>query len=170
MAQDGSLPIVTHCGYTDLSMFTEYIGEEYEGGYYAGAVRYLAPEEQALFEVFIVDGLLVDHRGWPIDADTTEFFGSDSDLWSPYGIYVMDHCGRIFLTFLHETGLFHHSTFLAGQPVASAGELLVIDGLIVYLDNASGHYKPPGGIAAQVVHRLKVLEADLSCAEVRWLF
>ncbi len=159
---------ISYCGYVDLSMFARFDGEEYPGGYYAGAVRYLSPDETPLFEITIVDGRVVDHRGWLVDSDTTEYFGSD--MWSPYAIFVMDHCGRIFLTHLHETGLFHHSTFLAGAPVASAGEMLIIDGLIVYLDNASGHYRPPSGIAQQIVHRLKFLGADLSCAEVNWLF
>ena len=159
---------MAYCGYEMLGMLAKFRGEERPGGYYETAVAYLTPDQKWSFEVHVIAGRLVDRRGWPIDADTTEFFGAD--LWSPYGIFVMDECGRIFLTYEHETGLFHHSTFLAGGPVSSAGEILVVDGWIVYLDNASGHYQPPARFASQVVHRLKAMGADLTHTEIRWLF
>ena len=32
------------------------------------------------------------------------------------------------LSFHHFVGEFHHSSFLAGAPVASAGEMVIVDG------------------------------------------
>jgi len=37
---------------------------------------------------------------------------------------------------------FHHSSFLAGQPVACAGEIQVNNGILEAISNASGHYLP----------------------------
>ena len=37
---------------------------------------------------------------------------------------------------------FHHSSFMAGQPVSFAGELQVTDGMLRVVTNKSGHYKP----------------------------
>jgi len=41
-----------------------------------------------------------------------------------------------------ESDVKHHSSFLAGRPVAAAGTLFIKDGKIVSIDNASGHYRP----------------------------
>lgn len=38
--------------------------------------------------------------------------------------------------------LFQHTSFLAGEPVAAAGELLVDQGRLMWLSNKSGHYRP----------------------------
>jgi hypothetical protein len=37
----------------------------------------------------------------------------------------------------------NHSTFLAGKEVACAGEIVIEDGKLLYVSNASGHYAPP---------------------------
>ncbi|MEO8022706.1 hypothetical protein [Polaromonas sp.] len=42
----------------------------------------------------------------------------------------------------HERGLFHHSSFMAGEQVVSAGMLRCHDGIITALSPKSGHYKP----------------------------
>ena len=40
---------------------------------------------------------------------------------------------------------FHHSSFLAGNPVACAGEIEVRRGQLIGISNASGHYMPSAG-------------------------
>jgi hypothetical protein len=45
---------------------------------------------------------------------------------------------------------FHHSSFLAGEPVASAGEIRAKNGVLELVSNASGHYEPPKGLLFQV--------------------
>ncbi len=152
------------CPYETLAMFSKYIGEEEAGGYYTTAVPYLNEVERKAYQVFISEGLLVDHRGRPVDALRASLLGAE--LFSLQAIYVMDDCGRIFMTYHHEVGLFHHSSFLSGAPISAAGEMLVVDGRILEIDAASGHYRPPPDATRQLIHRLQALGADLSMTRI----
>ncbi len=58
-----------------------------------------------------------------------------------YGIYVMSDEGNIHVS-SHAVGNRHHSSLLAGEDVAAAGEMSVTDGRLKYLSNKSGHYTP----------------------------
>lgn len=59
--------------------------------------------------------------------------------------------------------IFHHSSFLAGQPVAAAGELEFDDGgHLVSISNASGHYKPSSPFTVQVLRRFSQIGVDIS--------
>ena len=66
--------------------------------------------------------------------------GEDDESWIPAGI------GR--------QNVIHHSSFLAGAPVAAAGEIKVVNGRLVSISNGSGHYRPPPGY---LINFLKVL-------------
>ena len=50
--------------------------------------------------------------------------------------------------------VFHHSSFLAGAPVAAAGEMQVSGGIVDYISNQSGHYLPPGPFLEQAQQQL----------------
>ena len=50
---------------------------------------------------------------------------------------------------------FHHSSFLAGQAVAGAGEMQVRDGQIELVSDASGHYRPGSKQMLQTVQELE---------------
>lgn len=65
--------------------------------------------------------------------------------------------------------LLHHSSFLAGGPVAAAGMLGATDGRLTYLSNNSGHYSPPRPLMLQMLSRLHALGADLSRTSVYFL-
>ena len=147
-------------------MLEKYEGEETPGGYYTTAVPYLNEEQRKNYQVFVQEGLLVDAQGHLVDAHRASMMGSD--LISLQAIYVMDACGRIFMTYHHEVGLFHHSSFLSGGPISAAGEMLVVDGRILEIDSASGHYRPPPQATEQLVHRLRILGADLSMATLNF--
>jgi hypothetical protein len=56
-------------------------------------------------------------------------------------IFVMGLDGKIYIG-SHELGIFHHSSFLAGGPVAAAGEIVIKDGVILLITAKSGHYRP----------------------------
>ncbi|MBN1995248.1 MAG: hypothetical protein JW953_21340 [Anaerolineae bacterium] len=86
--------------------------------------KYLKTEaERVPFEVFVKDGLLVHPDGTPVN--TTSLIGGSNT------IFVMDpQGGRIFIKADPTRFEFHHSTFLAGQPVAAAGDLDVVNGVI----------------------------------------
>ena len=57
-------------------------------------------------------------------------------------IFVMDETGRFFASKRQARGEFHHSSFLAGEPVAAAGEITVDQGVVKAVTLKSGHYKP----------------------------
>ncbi len=50
--------------------------------------------------------------------------------------------GKIYLSKNYEFGKFHHSSFLAGEKVAAAGEIYIERGVIKTITDGSGHYKP----------------------------
>ena len=50
----------------------------------------------------------------------------------PSGLFAADHM----------TNEFHHSSIFAGEAVDFAGEIRVVDGRLLELNNKSGHYKP----------------------------
>ena len=152
------------CPYSSIAMLAEYQGEEHEGGYYDTPVRYLDETTRRPFRVFVSDGLLVDANGHVIDAERAAFLSDDEA--SPHAIFAMDECGRIYLSFHHYVGEFHHSSFLAGAPVAGAGEMLIVDGRLLVLNNSSGHYRPPRSIAQQVIKHLLYQGVDMSMTKI----
>jgi len=56
-------------------------------------------------------------------------------------IYVMSKEGNLHVT-SHKIGIRHHTSPLAGQNVAAAGEMAVNAGNLTWLSNKSGHYAP----------------------------
>ena len=54
----------------------------------------------------------------------------------------MDEYGNIYASKYQAPGEFHHSTLVAGGPVAGAGELHVEDGRLIRVTDNSGHYTP----------------------------
>lgn len=85
-----------------------------------------------------------DARGFAFNNDGTPFTtrgmetAHSGDGW---GVFVCDPNGKLYAR-SHEVGYFHHSTFLAGRPVAAAGELLSDDtGKIRIITAKTGHYK-----------------------------
>lgn len=76
-------------------------------------------------------------------------------------IYVMRQDGEIFIYNERNVDMtidtreyFIHPSFLGGQPVAGAGEITVNAGLVTYLSNGSGHYRPDETVLCQVVKEL----------------
>ncbi len=70
-----------------------------------------------------------------------------------WAIYVVSPRGQWFAG-SHRVGAFHHSTFLGGRPVLSAGEMQVSKGVVTLLTAKSGHYQPT---MEQFVNGLKSL-------------
>jgi len=54
----------------------------------------------------------------------------------------MSENGKIYLSKNYTFGQFHYSSFLAGKPVAAAGEMVIEKGIIKTVTDGSGHYKP----------------------------
>jgi len=113
-------------------------------------VKYFTPREQDAAEVVIQGGKFYQKK---VDAGGNVVVGGDGkpqleplNTRRPGGgekaIFVMDGQGRIFATNTQKEGEVHHSSLLAGQPVAMGGELKVVDGVLQEINNFSGHYKP----------------------------
>ena len=66
-----------------------------------------------------------------------------------WGAYAIDRYGNLFVEKANRswqegqrTAQFNHSTLCAGRAVICAGTIKVSKGLITYISNESGHYKP----------------------------
>jgi hypothetical protein len=123
------------------TMRDDFIGEE-EGKHFRGSkVIYLNEVDRLKYKVTVKkDGLLYDSKEELIN--------------NPDGIYVMDEAGEIYIH-TKQVGKFHHSSFLAGGPVAAAGEIKIKDGVIKFIDRSSGHYHPEPEHFDQVIEELK---------------
>jgi hypothetical protein len=86
-----------------------------------------------------------------------------------FAIFVMDEDGNIYAG-QHRVGLFHHSSFTAGRPVAAAGELKVSGGKLVQLTAKSGHYQPTPENTWNVVKQMAALGVSFAGTEIKvWI-
>jgi len=69
-------------------------------------------------------------------------------------IFIMDEHGAIYASKIHHRGKFHHSSFLAGQSVASAGEIVAENGVIKKITRRKGHYQPTLSQSEQFLKKL----------------
>ena len=80
-------------------------------------------------------------------------------------LFVMSCAGEILVS---PAGVHvRHSSLAKGVCVASAGWLRVRAGRIDYLDNFSGHYRPPLQTLARVIRQLHLAGVDVSGLKVR---
>jgi hypothetical protein len=144
--------------FTTKEMLKSYVGEE-TGKIWGTKVKYLNPLERTALEVFVKDGKLIDISGKLYDTTTAKsVFGSGKGK----AIFVMDESGKMYISQTQTVGKFHHSSFLSGKPVASAGEIVVENGKIIEISNRSGHYQPTQIINLQVINELKRRGIDTS--------
>lgn len=74
-------------------------------------------------------------------------------------MYVMSSAGDIY-AYPAELNKFHHSSFLKGAPVASAGEIRTNkNGAVTYINNQSGHYRPNAKEFIQVILELATMRS-----------
>lgn len=108
----------------------------------------------------------LDHQDMP--KNTINIYGPNTF------IYVMDNDGHLFI-YHNEIpcprfSVFHHSSFLKGQPVRSAGTLTVEDGRLTRITVESGHYQTT---PKNILNCLKVLQEqgiDLSQTKLVYTF
>lgn len=127
-------------GTKDLErIYTTGSKKEFEKG-----VLYLSEKERETYEIFVQHDKIVD-----IDGNLVDTHGSISILEdgfpaeTDYAIFVMSEEGKLYLSKNYAYGKFHHSTFLAGKPVAAAGEMVIEKGIVKIVTDGSGHYQPP---------------------------
>lgn len=146
-----------------------------------GSVQYLKKAERLDKMMVLNSDSLLCHAFSPtLPASTSEkpfpkpecmekewfgFSGFDRQHW----MYAMDSYGNLFIskppddagvrTMLKDRGFafFNHSSFNAGREVTSAGMITIQSGMLRWIDNNSGHYKPTPD---KVQQALKLLAAD----------
>ena len=143
-----------------LDLIEKYKGEEKKG------VLYLNAEQRESYRVYFCKELLCDQKEQPLNPEhlgpkslIKPFSNTDqqkqTNLQRGLAIYVMNAKGEIWLSFDSKDHYFHHSTLLAGQPIAAAGEMIIFQGKLYAINNQSGHYQPPPIVLKRV---LSVLE------------
>ncbi|WP_157229160.1 hypothetical protein [Nocardia brevicatena] len=151
---DPNRPTHLHPLYRTTELQPEFQGENLPGNpvWNGKQVRYLNAEERLSFRIHVHNGILYNNDGQPIDTMNSR------TLWTPGGgraIFVMDSVGNIYSSPYHILGEFHHSSFLAGMPVAGAGELQVAQGRVQLISDHSTHYRPARYFTRQVVDNLR---------------
>jgi hypothetical protein len=133
------------------AMMSRYSGEE-TGEVWGTRVKYMdtAERQEAKLTFDSFTGLIFDPRGRLFDT-TSCMNGFDRG----HAIFVMDHNGDCYASYTSIVGKIHHSTFLAGQPVATAGSMMVRNGQLLEVTRRSGHYRPTVGQHIQVVDSLQ---------------
>jgi len=137
---------------------TKPLNSQYEGEHLPGndvwpgrQVTYLDAAGREQYRLIPRDGKLVDVNGQPFDtaASASQHSGPGK------AIFVMDEQGNVYASKVHSVGEFHHSSFMAGKPVAGAGELEVRNGEVIGITDRSGHYWPTRDMTRQTVERLR---------------
>jgi hypothetical protein len=136
----------------------EYVNEQNGTSEFFGSrkIHYETSQVSSSYRVTIKDGLLYDSTGSLLSTHTRNRVN---------GLFVMDEAGNFYIA-SGSYGYFHHSSFLAGQAVASAGEIEVHYGRVYYLSNNSGHYKIPSEGLIEAGQTLAKQRVDLSSTRV----
>ncbi|MGH3656416.1 MAG: hypothetical protein ACRDUA_07135, partial [Micromonosporaceae bacterium] len=110
------------------------------------------------------DGRLYDSKGRRFDTRNL------ADESSGYGCanFAMDAAGNIYATTEQRYGKLRikHPSFLAGGEVAAAGTIRVIDGVVEFIANDSGHYEPTHDFTLQAVESLREKNVPLDGANL----
>ena len=111
--------------------------------------------QQAMTRIALRGGLLYGADGALLDTSRMVTAASGPG-WC---IYVMSGENNIHVS-SHSVGGRHHSSLLAGENVACAGEMEVRRGKLVTLSNKSGHYQPEPVYLTQVIRVLSDAGVD----------
>ncbi|MGA4785894.1 hypothetical protein [Nocardia sp. AB354] len=144
-------------------MMDQYVGEQIPGRRWPTGVWYYDDVGRQQFRLRIHEGRIYDAQGRLFDTR------SGVSVWNGQGnaIFVMDEHGNLYASLFQQPGVFHHSSFLAGAPVAGAGELVVINGELQLITDSSGHYRPGHDYTLQVVDRLRAMGVPITRDQIR---
>ena len=143
-----------------LKILKKYEGEQHQG------VLYLSTIQREKYRVHFCEQRLCDRHGQVLNPKHkgpkqafTSFPVQQKEIENDQqglAIFVMDSQGELWLSFEAKAKYFHHSSLLAGGPVAAAGEMIIFQGKLYGINNQSGHYQPPPIVIKRV---LSVLHA-----------
>jgi hypothetical protein len=123
---------------------------------------YLADEKKPYDSQAATDSALANKKYATYGAleQTRRSYGSYPAIW------VMDPTGRLYVSSTPQPGIFNHSSFLGGGSVICAGEIIIIEGKITFINNGSGHYKPPDEALINAIDKLREQGVQLDPALV----
>jgi hypothetical protein len=140
-------PHLTVTQFYTKPMERKFSGEQYgQSAYYGPNVRviYFTPDIQEQMRLHLIDGKIYSSNG---ELFNTEQTGS--------AIFVMDGAGNIYAYPHNLSIVIHHSSLISGAPTASSGEMVVRDGVLIYINRLSGHYVHSIGMYEQILTRFK---------------
>lgn len=151
--------------FVTTSMRDKYEGENKLGNriWNGEAVKYYDERGRQKFLLTVREGKIYDATGRLFN---TTGLGRRHD---GHVIFVMDRDGRIFASKYDNPGEFHHSSLVAGEPVAAAGTIHVKNGVLQGMRDASGHYKPRRSFTLQAIHYLRSLGVDIKPEQVYFI-
>ncbi len=118
-------------------------------------IVYLNEEQRKDYELKIENGLIKTDREGILNTPP-----STADHPQAH-VFVVSGKGKIY-TAIYQRGTMNHSSFLAGAPVRSAGELIVENGKITAITDKSGHYETSREMLLEGVKALRRKGVDLS--------
>lgn len=139
-------------------MLSFYVGEDKLGNHiWPTPVRYLSEGDRDAYRLEVQNGRIYDVHGNLFDTTSSSTVFSQQGL----AIFVMDAEGTIYASMYQRVGDFHHSSLVAGEAVAAAGEIGAKNGILVAITDKSGHYTPRKAFTEQFVTRLRGLGVDM---------
>ena len=127
--------------FMDYDTITDRIAKDSMGYAQYGRVQYMDKTARLQCLVLYENGIFAQPDGLPYSTVHTVSMGGNRiiDMWA------MDRYGNLFIKRSEPSNTaayFNHSTFCAGREVICAGMICIDNGVLVYIDNSSGHYKP----------------------------
>jgi hypothetical protein len=128
-------------------------------------VRFMPKSERIRFMLVVdtLDGRIYEGFNKVFDSTKSrDGFPYVIDLYGSW--YSADHAGE--RDRMDEDTRFNHSTFNAGKEVVSAGIVKATNGVLSYIDNNSGHYKPTRNNLHNAVTILSGFGIDFSAIQI----
>lgn len=133
-------------------------------------VRYIEDEDRWNYQiVFRDDGMacerFVKQKGVIVKGVLRPITTSGGDLGT--WVYAVDE-NDVFYTEVstHSGQSLNHCSFLAGRPVKCAGMIGITNGVVGYIDNGSGHYRPSRKNLVNCLEALKDLVGALNFQKI----
>jgi len=125
------------------------------------SVHYMDYEQRQRYRITIANGLLYTSHGVGLETH-----GYVHGSFGDYYLFVMAPDGTIYAG--NEDDVHHHSSFLAGWPIASAGTIKAAKGKVLALTPQSGHYAPPRDYFDQVLTELRKHKVEIWPNTIRY--
>lgn len=105
-------------------------------------IKIFTPEERKNHTIYISrNGLFVDANGVPFSTDDARIIVGDEIVSTQLAIFVLSKEGDLVISNYSKFMEIHHTSLVAGDDVWFAGEIRIHNGILMELNNYSGHYQ-----------------------------